>query len=107
MSTAKTEKKALKTDEKLSFEKAMERLDKIVAEMESGSLPLETMISRFEEGRGLIDVCTKKLNEIEKKVEILVKKGEQTVAEPFVCENDSGEEDKNGSEGDSGSDAPF
>lgn len=97
----------MKTEEKQSFEKAMERLDKIVAEMESGSLSLETMISRFEEGRGLIGLCTRKLNEIEKKVEILARKGDQIVAEPFDLEEDaSGESEKSDTENPDDS-APF
>ena len=67
----------------LGFEESIERLEKIVSEMEDGKLSLEEMIKRFEEGQGLIRLCTKKLNEVEKKVEILVKKGDQVAAEPF------------------------
>ena len=66
-----------------AFEKALARLEKIVAEMEAGKMPLEEMISRFEEGQTLIKFCTKKLNEVERRIEILVKKGESAVAEPF------------------------
>jgi exodeoxyribonuclease VII small subunit len=67
----------------LSFEKALERLEKIVSEMESGSMSLEDMIARFEEGQGLIKFCSRKLNEVERKIEILVKKGDEIVTEPF------------------------
>lgn len=59
------------------FEKALDRLEKIVAEMENGRLTLEEMIARFEEGQALISVCTKKLNEVEKKIDILIKEGER------------------------------
>lgn len=94
MTTTRTDKKGGKHEEKINFEKAMERLDKIVGEMESGSLSLEEMIARFEEGQSLIKFCTVKLNEIEKKVEVLVKKGGEIVAEPFeeTEEKDAGEE---------------
>jgi exodeoxyribonuclease VII small subunit len=68
---------------KQSFEKSMARLEKIVAEMESGELPLEEMIARFEEGQALIRLCAGKLNEVEKRVEMLVKKSDQVFAEPF------------------------
>lgn len=82
--TPKTERKATgKPDETVNFEKAMARLEKIVSEMESGELPLEDMIARFEEGQGLITFCTGKLNEVEKKVEMLVKKGGEIVTVPF------------------------
>lgn len=64
-----------------SFEKSIARLEKIVQEMEGGDLDLDKMIGRFEEGQSLIKVCSKKLNEVEKKVEVLVKKGESIVSE--------------------------
>jgi exodeoxyribonuclease VII small subunit len=69
--------------EAVSFETAMARLEKVVGEMEEGRLPLEQMIARFEEGQRLVQFCSKKLNEVEKRVEILVKKGGAQVAEPF------------------------
>ncbi|MCK5529329.1 MAG: exodeoxyribonuclease VII small subunit [Kiritimatiellae bacterium] len=65
------------------FEEAMARLEKIVADMEGGELSLEQMITRFEEGQNLIKSCSKTLNEVERKIEILVKKGDTVVAEPF------------------------
>jgi len=70
-------------DEKKTFEGALDRLENIVAEMEAGSLSLEDMIGRFEEGQGLVKFCTTKLNEVERKIERLVKKGDEVVAEPF------------------------
>ena len=66
-----------------SFEKSLARLEEIVAQMEKGSLDLEEMIQRFEEGRKLIAQCGKKLNEVERKVEVLVKKDGEMKAEPF------------------------
>ena len=73
-----------------SFESAMSRLEKIVDEMEEGQLKLEDMIARFEEGQSLIGLCSKKLNEVERKVEKLVKRGEKLSTEPF----EDGEEDE-------------
>ena len=81
---------AKKQDEKKSFEESMERLETIVADMESGALSLEDMIARFEEGQGLIKFCSKKLNEVEKKVEILMTKGASVEPEPFGGESDKG-----------------
>lgn len=65
------------------FEASLERLEKIVAEMESGSLNLENMIARFEEGQRLIGLCTRKLHEVERKIEVLVKKGDSVAYEPL------------------------
>lgn len=65
------------------FEKSLERLEVVVAEMEGGDLSLEDMIKRFEEGQKLIGYCAKKLDEVERKIEILVKKGGAVEEEPF------------------------
>lgn len=57
----------------LGFEKSLQRLEKIVEEMESGSLPLEQSLQCFEEGSRLAAHCTATLEATEKKVEILMK----------------------------------
>lgn len=72
---------AKKSEDGANFEKSLERLEKIVEEMEEGNLPLDDMIARFEEGQGLLKVCRKKLNEVQKKVEVLVKKEGSVVSE--------------------------
>jgi exodeoxyribonuclease VII small subunit len=58
----------------LSFEMALERLEKIVEQMESAELPLEEVLKQYEEGTGLVKFCAQKLEEAEKKVELLSKK---------------------------------
>lgn len=65
------------------FETALARLEAIVREMESGSLSLDRMMACFEEGIRLSAWCDRKLNEVEKKIEKLVKQGSQIQAEPF------------------------
>jgi exodeoxyribonuclease VII small subunit len=72
-----------KNDKVQNFEKALERLETIVGEMEGGALSLEKMMACFEEGTELVKYCSQKLNEVEKKIEILAKKGEDIVTEPF------------------------
>jgi exodeoxyribonuclease VII small subunit len=57
-----------------SFEDALGRLEKIVAQMESGDLKLEDSMKLFEEGLGLTRVCHQRLDEVEKKVKQLLKK---------------------------------
>lgn len=85
-------KKAPDGDQPESFEASLDRLEQIVARMESGALGLEEMMACFEEGQRLIGVCSAKLNEVEKKIEILVSKGGQVEAEPFADGEESEEE---------------
>jgi len=84
--TKQTTDDAQDGNEQLNFEQALERLEKIVAEMEAGSLSLEKMTAHFEEGQKLVGFCSKKLNEVERKIEKLVKKGERLVSEPLDAE---------------------
>lgn len=58
----------------LDFEAALSRLEEVVAQMEGGKLSLEQMISHFEEGSSLVGNCNGRLNEVEKRIEKLVKK---------------------------------
>jgi exodeoxyribonuclease VII small subunit len=55
------------------FEEAMARLEEIVQELEKGDVPLEQSLKLFEEGIKLSGICNKRLEEAERKVEILLK----------------------------------
>lgn len=55
------------------FEDALNKLEKIVARLEEGDIPLEESLKLFEEGIRLSRFCNQKLDEAEKKVEILLK----------------------------------
>ena len=57
----------------LNFETAMDRLEKIVEQMESGQLPLEELIVRYEEGMNLVKVCQDRLASAEQKIEIIAR----------------------------------
>jgi exodeoxyribonuclease VII small subunit len=57
----------------LNFEKALERLEKIVSELEGGELSLDEALRRYEEGIRLVQICSKKLDAAQKKVELLTK----------------------------------
>ena len=59
-------------DEKLTFEGALQKLEKLVDEMEGGTLPLGEMVKRFEEGRKLSAFCTTELESIRQRVEKVV-----------------------------------
>jgi len=55
------------------FEDALSKLERIVSDLESGSLNLDDAIKKYEEGMNLSGLCYKKLDEIQKKIEVLVK----------------------------------
>ena len=56
-------------DEKKNFEDSLKKLEKLVAEMELGTLPLDEMMKRFEEGRRLVAFCTAELETIRQRIE--------------------------------------
>lgn len=66
------------------FESAIKRLEEIVKILESGELPLASLLEMYEEGVKLQNFCQEKLDEAERKVEILVRKSEGALErEPF------------------------
>ena len=64
---------------KMSFEDALAKLEAIVYQLESGSLPLEESIKQFEEGMRLSKICGDKLSDAENKSEQLVKRNDGTL----------------------------
>lgn len=72
-----------KKTETTGFEQSLARLEQIVREMEGGQLSLEKMMAHFEEGMTLVKTCGDKLNEVEAKIEMLVKKGDKLVSQPL------------------------
>jgi exodeoxyribonuclease VII small subunit len=84
-----------------NFETAMERLEKIVEQMESGKLPLEELIVRYEEGMNLVKICQERLATAEQKIEIIARNNAgQPVVKAFepVEEARPDEEKENGSD---------
>lgn len=65
------------------FEDCLQRLEKIVDELERGDIALEQALKLFEEGVQLSNGCRKELEEAEGKVEILLKQNGKLQAEPF------------------------
>jgi exodeoxyribonuclease VII small subunit len=56
-----------------TFESAMEEIEQVVEQIESGELSLEESLAAYEKGVGLVKFCYQKLNEVEKRIEFLVK----------------------------------
>jgi exodeoxyribonuclease VII small subunit len=67
----------------VKFEECLERLERIVQELEKGEVPLEKSLTLFEEGMQLSATCRKQLEEAEGKVEILLKQNGKLQTEPF------------------------
>lgn len=86
-------------EEKIKFEEALGELEGIVKKLERGGLPLEESLEAFEKGMNLSKVCSNKLNEAQRKIEILTKNEEtgEITTKPFSLEE--GEpNDKDGEE---------
>ena len=68
----------------IKFEDAIKKLEDIAKELENGELGLDESVEKFEEGMKLSKVCTKMLNEAEKKINLLIENGEDIVEENFI-----------------------
>ena len=67
----------LKTDSSnKNFESALQELESVVEQLESGDLSLEDSLAAFEKGVRLVKYCNQKLTEVEAKVELLLKDSE-------------------------------
>ncbi|MBR0208559.1 MAG: exodeoxyribonuclease VII small subunit [Oscillospiraceae bacterium] len=60
--------------ENMSYEQAIERLNRIVTDLEKGNLPLSDSLTLFEEGTALMKRCSELLDQAEQKV-VMLKKG--------------------------------
>ena len=63
----------------IKFEDALKKLEKIVTDLEDGSLSLDDALNKYEEGIKLSKLCAKKLDLAKKKVEILMKPDDGSV----------------------------
>lgn len=68
----------------LKFEEMMKKLEGIVGDLESGQMPLEESLKKYEEGVKILRLCRKRLDETKRKVEVLVKKDGKLDLEPFA-----------------------
>ena len=74
---------AKKTEPDLNFEAAMDRLEEIVEQMESGKMMLEELIVRYEEGMKLVKICQDRLASAEQRIEIITR---NSAGKPIVKE---------------------
>ncbi|MCC6292463.1 MAG: exodeoxyribonuclease VII small subunit [Bryobacterales bacterium] len=70
-----------------NFEQAIDELERVVKQLESGELPLEESLVLFERGVALSESCRKQLETAEARIEILVKRSSGVKPEPFDPKN--------------------
>jgi exodeoxyribonuclease VII small subunit len=74
------------------FEKSFQNLEKIVQRLESEEMPLDESLQLFEEGIRLSRFCHQRLEEVEKKIELILADAKgQPVTEPFEADDDEDE----------------
>lgn len=71
MSTPQPPKSSIPSD--ITFEAAFARLEEILEKMNSGSISLDESLKLYEEADSLINICSKRLNDAERRIEVLVK----------------------------------
>lgn len=69
----------------LSFEEAIEQLEDIVGKLENGDVPLENAIELYQQGMKLSQLCSLKLQQVEKKIEMLVEADGNFSKKTFVA----------------------
>ena len=78
--------------EEIKFEVALKKLEKIVSDLEAGKLPLDESLKKYEEGIRLVQGCSKILEAVQKKVEVLTKKEGTFQLKPFEDEQQQDKE---------------
>ncbi len=76
-------------EKKVDLEKSLSQLEDLVEELESGDLPLEKAMKKFEEGIKLTRGCQTALKEAEQKVEVLLKSAGGESLEDFESDDES------------------
>nr|MBP7734661.1 exodeoxyribonuclease VII small subunit [Spirochaetota bacterium] len=95
MEKKKTAKSMAEKTEKIDFEKALQKLEEIAVKLEDGDLGLDESISQFEKGMKLAKFCRQKLDEAERKIEILQKGADGQVSAKEVDVDDASGEIEN------------
>jgi exodeoxyribonuclease VII small subunit len=70
------------------FEEALAELEAVVRKLEQGELPLEDSLAAFERGMGLVKHLSKRLEDIERRVEVLLERSDGTLATKPLADAD-------------------
>lgn len=82
------ERNADGSKEALSFEQIVEQLSAVVAQLEDGDLPLEQALRTFEQGVALSRLGTKRLDEAERRIELLLQEAPGVQTRPYEEEQE-------------------
>ena len=83
----------MSNDKPKSFEASLEQLELIVRELEQGELPLERSLELFEQGVKLSRECQERLNQAERRIEVLMRDNQgRPAVRPFDPENETTDE---------------
>ena len=89
----------------VKFEDALNELEQIIAELESGELTLDESLERYERGIKALNACRKVLSQAEQKIQLLLRTSEgELTTRPFESEKAAGQEPR---EEQGGEEAPF
>jgi exodeoxyribonuclease VII small subunit len=91
--------KAGKSGGEGSFEESLQHLEKLVEQMESPELPLETIVEKYEAGMKLVAACTEKLKAAEKRISLLTKKKDGSLEEGELEDQDASPKGKKAGRG--------
>lgn len=75
-------------NKQLTFEQALDKLEEIVQDLETGEAPLEEAISLFQEGMQLSSLCHNKLQTAEKQVQVIMEEDGELQKRNFRLEED-------------------
>jgi len=82
------------SDKPKTFESSLEELERIVRHLEQGELPLEKSLELFEQGVKLSRECQERLNQAERRIEILMRDSQgRPAARPFEVDSELSEQD--------------
>lgn len=81
-----TENKPENSSESMNFESALARLEQIVRALEAGSAPLDESLLLYEEGVKLVRLCNDRLENAERRIKVLVDKGNGELVEEDFAE---------------------
>lgn len=74
---------------RFNFEMSMEKLQEVVNKLEKGDLTIDESIDAFKEGIELSRLCTKKLDDVEREITVLIESADGSIKEePFEQEGD-------------------
>jgi exodeoxyribonuclease VII small subunit len=80
-------------DKPKSFESSLEELERIVRDLEQGELPLEKSLEMFEQGVKLSRECQERLNQAERRIEVLMRDTQgRSAVRPFDPENEASDD---------------